>query len=124
MDLAVKKILIIDDDLDILELAKERLSFHGYKVSIAKDGEEGLRKAGAESPDLILLDIIMPRVDGFTVLRRLQADQATRRIPVIMLSAKGETDYLMEGQSCGATDYFIKPCDWQLLLKYLKKYLD
>ncbi|MDD5584216.1 MAG: response regulator [Candidatus Omnitrophica bacterium] len=119
-----KKILIVDDDSEILEMTKIRLGSHGYKVLIAKDGVDGLRQVQKEKPDLILLDIVMPKMDGFEVLRRLQADSATRRIPVIMLSAKGETKTLMEGEHYGATDYFIKPCDWQELLKYLKKYLD
>jgi DNA-binding response OmpR family regulator len=119
-----KKILIIDDDLEILELAKKRLSAYGYSVSIAKDGFEGLMKARAEKPDLILLDIVMPKLDGFAVLSQVRASPDISTTPVIMLSAKAESNFVMESQNSGAIDYFIKPCDWQELLHYIKRYLD
>ncbi|MBU2103063.1 MAG: response regulator [Candidatus Omnitrophota bacterium] len=119
-----KKILIIDDDAEILEIAKTRLGAHGYKVFIANDGFEGLALARAQMPDLILLDIIMPKLDGFAVLAQLRASSHTSIVPVIMLTAKSESTSVMESQTSGATDYFIKPCDWQELLRYIKRYLD
>ena len=120
----MKKILIIDDDADILELTQKRLERYGYRVLAAKDGAQGLIKVREEKPDLILLDIVMPNQDGFTILRELKKSEATRRIPVIMLTAKSETKSIFEGEEYGAIDYFIKPCDWQELVRYIRKYLD
>ena len=119
----MKKILVVDDDPEILELTKKGLEANGYKAILALDGVEGLNKAMEEKPDLILLDIIMPNKDGFEMLRELKANAFTRDIPVIMLSAKGETDFLLKGEKFGAVDYFIKPCDWQELLNHIKRYV-
>ena len=118
----MKKILVVDDEPEILEMTQKRLEKSGYRVLTAADGKEGIRKAVEEKPDLILSDIIMPGIDGFTMLRELRNNASTSSIPVIMLSAKGEADSLLKGQNFGAVDYFIKPCDWDELLKYIKKY--
>ncbi len=119
----MNKILVIDDEPEILELTGKFLRNHGYKVFTALDAKEGLDKVNREKPDLILLDIIMPHKDGFTLLRELQANDSTRQIPVIILSAKGESKSIIEAQQLGALDYFIKPCDGPQLLKYIKKYI-
>jgi DNA-binding response OmpR family regulator len=119
----MKKILIVDDDPDIIELTKKGLEASGYKVTAACDGVEGLKKAIEEKPDLILLDIIMPKKDGFAMLKDLKENKATSDIPVIMLSAKGETDALLKSEKFGVVDYFIKPCDWDELLNYIKRYV-
>ena len=119
----MRKILVIDDNQEIVELTKKRLEVSGYSVITAGGGLEGLDKVRNEKPDLIILDIIMPDKDGFEVLKELKKEEATRRIPVIMLSAKSETSSLLNGEEYGAIDYFIKPCDWQEILKYIKKYL-
>lgn len=119
----MKKILVVDDEPEVVEMTRKRLEKSGFKVLTALDAKEGLKRVYADEPDLILLDIIMPNKDGFTMLRELKNDVSTSSIPVIVLSAKGEYDALLKGENFGAIDYFIKPCDWAELLKYIKKYV-
>jgi len=121
--MAKNKILVIDDEPEVVELLKKRLERIGYQVITATDGMGGFKKACEQKPDLILLDIIMPEVDGLTVLRRLRAEEATCEIPVIMVTAKGRTDSIFEAQRYRATDYIIKPFEWSELLKLIKRYL-
>ncbi len=116
------KILAVDDEPEVLEFLQKRLEKYGYAVITAGDGVEGIQSSRKENPDLILLDIMMPHKDGMTMLRELQADESTRRIPVIMVTAKGETNSVLEGQSFGATDYIIKPFDFDELLRYIRRY--
>jgi DNA-binding response OmpR family regulator len=118
----MKTVLVVDDEQEILDFTQKRLKRWGYRVLTARDGDEGFEKALRDKPDLILLDIRMPKKDGFELLRELKSEASTRLIPVIMLSAKGETSSLRSGLGGGAIDYFIKPCDWEKLLQYIKKY--
>jgi len=119
----MNKILVVDDDLEILDLTKKLLERNGYAVSIARNAEECLAEIRKERPDLIILDIIMPERDGISLLNELKGTDSTWDIPVVMLSAKGATNSLFEAQQEGALDYFIKPCNWDQLLAYIKKYL-
>jgi DNA-binding response OmpR family regulator len=119
----VYKILVIDDEPDITWSLKKILQGRGYQVITAENGIEGLEKASEEKPDLILLDIMMPRKNGYKVLRELKSDDQTREIPVIFLSVKSETSSLLEGKRLHATDYIIKPYKTEELIKYIKKYL-
>jgi DNA-binding response OmpR family regulator len=121
--IAKNKILVIDDEPEVVELLKKRLERAGYQIITATDGIEGFKRACEQKPDLILLDIIMPEVDGLTVLRRLKTEEATREIPVVMVTAKGFTDSLFEAQRYGAIDYIIKPFQWNELLRFIKRYL-
>jgi DNA-binding response OmpR family regulator len=121
--IARQKILVVDDDHDIVEMLTLGLSRTGYEVASAYGGNEGLAVARRQLPDLILLDVIMPDKNGFEVLAELKKDEATRTIPVVMLSARGESSALMEGQLQGAIDYLIKPCSWEDLLKYVRRYI-
>jgi DNA-binding response OmpR family regulator len=116
------KILLVDDEPDVLEILSKKLEAAGFLTARASDGNEGVKKTREEKPDLVLLDIMMPNKDGFTMLRDLQSDADLRRIPVIMVSAKSEVDSLFEGRDLGATDYLIKPVNFEELLKYIKKY--
>lgn len=116
-------ILIIDDDPEIVEFTQKRLERKGYRVIGALDGNAGIAAARKEKPDLILLDIMMPGKDGYEVLRELKDDPKTRATPVIMLTAQSGSGSVMECQECGAADYFIKPFDWEELLRYIKKYI-
>ena len=102
------RILIIEDEEGIRKFMK-RILEPGYEVHMASNGAEGLKQARWVHPDLILLDIRMPGLDGLTVLAKLKANEQTRMIPVIIVSAKGETDTLLEGQRGGAVDQLIKP---------------
>ena len=116
------KILIVDDEPDVIEFLKKRLEASDFDVVSAGDGVEGLEKAREMKPDLILLDVIMPRKDGFKMLGELRSDETTCGIPVIMLTAKGEADSIFRGQELGAMDYIIKPFQFEELLKFIRKY--
>ena len=117
-----KKILVIDDEAHMVELLRERLGRNGYEVISAADGLEGLEKANKENPDLILLDIMMSGMDGFEVLRKLRSGPETKNIPVIMLTAKADTDSIFRAEDLKSTDYIIKPFDFKELLDLIEKY--
>lgn len=103
-----KKILIIEDDKFLRELIAQKLIKEGYEVDGAIDGEEGLKKIKKDKPDLILLDLILPGVDGFEVLARTKEDPKVSTIPVIILSNLGQKDDVEKGLKLGAVDYLIK----------------
>ena len=105
---ASKRILIIDDTKDILMVVSRRLQSWGYQPLTASSGEEGLKLAEEQLPDLILLDIMMPKMKGREVCARLKANPKTQRIPVIFLTALGLTDHIKGGMDLGAADYLVK----------------
>ena len=109
-----KRILIVDDDDEIRELLEFDIAQSGYFVDTAKDGLEGLNKALNNTYDLILLDVMMPRMNGFDVCKNIR--QAKLAIPILMLTAKGTIDDKTEGFDCGADDYLVKPFDIQEVL--------
>ena len=104
--MANEKILVVDDDANICELLRLYLTKEGYQVTVANDGEEGLEKFNAVKPDMVLLDVMMPRMDGLEVCRRIRKAGNT---PVMMLTAKGETFDKVLGLELGADDYLVKP---------------
>ena len=104
-----KKILVVDDEADILNLLDYNLERAGFEVHTAKDGPEALDLAGKKAPDLILLDIMLPDMEGTEVLKRLKERESTRGIPVVMLTAKGEEVDKIVGFELGAEDYITKP---------------
>lgn len=106
-----KRILVVDDDPTALRLIGYSLQQEGYDVLTAANGLDGLTQARQLHPDLIILDIMMPDLDGFEVCRRLRADPATRRLPVLMLTAKGQVADKVAGFRAGADDYLVKPAD-------------
>ena len=103
-----RRILLCEDDRFLRKAAEARLRQHGFTVFTATDGEESLRVAREQIPDLILLDLIMPKVQGFEVLRRLKADAATAGIPVVVLSNLGQDRDVEQATALGATAYFVK----------------
>jgi len=103
-----KTILIIEDDKFLRELIGQKLVREGYDISEAIDGEEGIKKIKTEKPDLILLDLILPGIDGFEVLSRMKADEKLAKIPVIILSNLGQREEIERGLKLGANDYMIK----------------
>lgn len=116
----MKKILIIEDDDHIIELLKFNVENNGYDVSVAMDGNEGLNKAINELPDLILLDLMLPGIDGIDICKRLKNKDRTKDIPIIMLTAKGhETDKIL-GLEIGADDYMTKPFSVRELMTRIK----
>jgi DNA-binding response OmpR family regulator len=102
-------VLAADDDEDILALVAFRLERSGYTVLQARDGEEALELARAERPDLAVLDVMMPKLDGFELTRRLRADEATSRMPIILLTARAQDADVQQGFDAGADDYLRKP---------------
>jgi DNA-binding response OmpR family regulator len=111
-----KKILIVDDEDDILHFLELVLREKGYEVATASGGHEALTKAQLERPDLVLLDIMMPQMDGWEVLKLLRVDEGTSQIPVAMLSARTEAKDRVQGLQEGAIDYICKPFSLQELL--------
>ncbi len=103
-----KKILIIEDDKFLRELISRKVSDEGFDVAEAVDGEEGVKKVKTEKPDLILLDLILPGIDGFEVLSRTKEDLNSASIPVIILSNLGQKEEVEKGLKLGAVDYLIK----------------
>jgi signal transduction histidine kinase len=110
-----KKILIVDDTIDTVDLLRKRLRAEGYDTAEAYDGEECLKLVDAYSPDLIILDIMMPKLDGYEVCRRLKADECNRYIPVLMLTAKSDVEDKVKGLDTGADDYIPKPFNYKEL---------
>jgi CheY-like chemotaxis protein/MinD-like ATPase involved in chromosome partitioning or flagellar assembly len=106
-----KRILVVDDDSTALRLIGYSLQQEGYDVVTASNGSDGLSQARKQGPDLIVLDVMMPDLDGFEVCRRLRADPATSRLPIIMLTAKGQVSDRVAGFRAGADDYVVKPAD-------------
>jgi len=106
-----KKILIVDDSKTSQFLERTVLKKASYDVITAADGEEGVLKARAERPDLVLMDVVMPKMSGFQALRVLRAGLETRDIPVIMVTTRGEGANVEEGFETGCTDYVTKPVD-------------
>ncbi|MDP3984131.1 MAG: response regulator, partial [Acidimicrobiia bacterium] len=104
-----ERILVVDDDPDILQVVKINLELEGYEVDTAEDGREALDKAIADPPQLILLDIMMPRMDGLTALRRIRSHGTTGNTSVILLTARGLPEDRVRGLELGADDYITKP---------------
>jgi two-component system alkaline phosphatase synthesis response regulator PhoP/two-component system response regulator VicR len=116
-----KKILVVDDERHIVRLVQVNLEKAGYEVVTASDGVEALEKVPAENPDMIVLDVMMPRMNGFDVLKKLQADPATQEIPVIMLTAKAQDADIFKGWSSGVSSYLTKPFNPMELLVFVQR---
>lgn len=119
-----KKVLIIEDEESLAQMYQTKFEYEGYEVVVATDGSEGIEKAKKEKPDIILLDIILPKKDGFMVLKELKADKLTASITVIMLTNLGQDEDMAKGKKLGAIDYLVKAnlTPAQLIDK-VKKYL-
>jgi len=118
-----KKILVIEDDKHIVELIQFNLQASHYEVITAFDGKEGLMKALSMNPDLIVLDIMIPEIDGLGVLNRLRVEEATKRLPIIMLTAKSSEMDKIVGLEIGADDYITKPFSINELVARVKAHL-
>ena len=116
------KILVIEDDAGIRALIQHALE-GAYDVSQAADGAEGIKQARWVQPNLILLDLRMPGMDGIEVLAQLKGSKDTSGIPVVIVSGKGDTDALLDGQRAGAVDHIIKPFDIPDLFKVIHRYI-
>ncbi|MFW6146843.1 MAG: response regulator [Thermodesulfobacteriota bacterium] len=121
--MAKKKILVVDDEEDILELLKYNLSRDGYQVVCTTSGEKTLSLVETETPDLILLDLMLPGMDGLEVARRLKDKPNTHNVPIVMLTAKGEEADIVAGLELGADDYVTKPFSPRILLARVRAVL-
>lgn len=121
--MAQKKILLVDDEVDFVEVLRVRLENNNYEVIVAYDGEEGLEKAEREAPDLIILDIMLPKISGFDVCRKLKVDENFKNIPVIMLSAKFQANDIKFGMAMGADAYITKPFEPDVLIGKMQELL-
>ncbi len=118
-----KKVLLAEDEKNVILGVRTCLDAVGYQVEIVEDGEEALNAVRREHPDLILLDLLMPKIDGFEVLKVLKGDEATKHIPIIVLTAKAEEEDRQRAMDLGANDYMTKPFKPQDLWDRLKHYL-
>ncbi len=119
-----KRILVVDDEIYIVHILEFSLTMEGYSVLTASDGEEALKLIEQERPDLIVLDIMMPKLDGYEVCRRLRQDDQLGNLPVILLSAKGRPVDREAGLQAGADDYIAKPFSPRKLLEKIRELLD
>jgi len=120
---AKKKILVVEDEADVASVLAMLLETQGYETILAKDGPAALEKARSEKPDLILLDVMLPKMDGFKVARMLKFDENFRHIPIIMLTAKIQEKDRRTGIETGADAYVTKPFDNSVLLQRISEIL-
>jgi DNA-binding response OmpR family regulator len=118
-----KKILLVDDSSTVLLMERMILSKSEYDVVTARDGQEGVEKALAEKPDLILMDVVMPRMDGFEACKKLREQEGTKSIPVIMVTTRGELSSVESGYASGCNDYVTKPINGLELLAKVRSCL-
>ena len=116
-------ILVVDDDVVNRDILKTRLEAAGYRVTEAENGEEGINRAQQSPPDLIILDVMMPKVDGLLACRILKSGEKTRNIPIVMLTARSQQMEELRGWESGADEYLTKPCDHQRLLEIVAQFL-
>jgi DNA-binding response OmpR family regulator len=118
-----KKILLVDDSSTVILMEKMILAKSPYDLVIAKDGQEGVEKAATEKPDLILMDVMMPRMTGFEACKRLRSQGSTAKIPVILVTTRGEEQSVKSGYESGCNDYITKPINGGELLSKVRGYL-
>jgi twitching motility two-component system response regulator PilG len=121
---AKKKILIVEDEESLLKLESILLTSKGYEVQGVGDGRAALEAISRSKPDLVLLDIMLPEIDGFEVCRRIKADDETRHIPVIMLTAKKSREDMARGEQVGADWYITKPFKSAMVIETIQRFID
>lgn len=118
------KILVVDDDPAVRRLLSQALELEGYSVVIASDGEEALRELPGAAPEVVVLDIMMPRMNGLDVLERIRRDPATATLPVILLTARSSKEDVWDGWQRGVDYYMTKPFDVEELLRFIQHVLE
>lgn len=118
-----KKILIVEDEESLLKLESILLTSRGYEVKGVADGQAALDAIGVMKPDLVLLDIMLPEIDGFEVCRQIKSNEATRHIPVIMLTAKKSREDMARGEQVGADWYITKPFKSAMVIETIQRFL-
>ena len=117
----MKKILLVDDSQTVLLMEQMILSKHRYEIFTAVNGEEAVQKAAAEHPDLIVMDVVMPKMDGFEACRAIRSQESTGRVPIIMVTTRGENTNVETGFASGCSEYVTKPIN---SLEFLSKVLE
>ncbi len=118
-----KKILVVDDEIDLVETVRFPLEMEGFNVLVSYNGEDALNQARRENPDLIILDLMLPKLDGYKVCRLLKFDERYKHIPILMLTAKTQEKDKILGKETGADEYITKPFEMDDLLGKVKKHL-
>lgn len=118
-----KKVLVVDDNQDAINILSAILKKAGYLVGVAKDGQEALQKLNSDIPSLILLDVMMPKMDGYEVCKAIKTNPAVSQIPILMISAKTDGVSQKRGLELGAADYLMKPIQPNEILRKVKQYL-
>jgi DNA-binding response OmpR family regulator len=119
----LKKILVVDDEVDLVETVRFPLEMEGFDVLVSYNGEDALNQARKESPDLIILDLMLPKLDGYKVCRLLKFDERYKHIPILMLTAKTQEKDKTLGMDSGANEYITKPFEMDYLMEKVKAYL-
>jgi DNA-binding response OmpR family regulator len=118
-----RKILLVEDEEDLLATMRIRLEANNYSVITAVDGQEALDKARGQSPDLIVLDLMLPKIDGYKVCRMLKFDEKYKKIPIVIVTARAQEEDIQLGMEVGANAYFTKPIDSKKLLEKIEELL-
>jgi two-component system alkaline phosphatase synthesis response regulator PhoP len=118
-----KKILVVDDEVDLVETVRFPLELEGFNVLVSYNGEDALTQARKENPDLIILDLMLPKLDGYKVCRLLKFDERYKHIPILMLTAKTQEKDKILGKETGADEYITKPFEMDDLMEKVKGYL-
>jgi two-component system alkaline phosphatase synthesis response regulator PhoP len=118
-----KKILVVDDEVDLVETVRFPLEMEGFDVLVSYNGEDALNQARKENPDLIILDLMLPKLDGYKVCRLLKFDERYKHIPILMLTAKTQEKDKTLGKETGADEYITKPFEMDYLMEKVKAYL-
>jgi DNA-binding response OmpR family regulator len=119
-----KKILVVDDEVDLVETVRFPLELEGFDVLVSYNGEDALSQARKEKPDLIILDLMLPKLDGYKVCRLLKFDERYKHIPILMLTAKTQEKDKILGKETGADEYITKPFEMDYLMEKVKAYLN
>jgi len=119
-----KKILVVDDEVDLVETVRFPLEMEGFDVLVSYNGEDALNQARKEKPDLIILDLMLPKLDGYKVCRLLKFDERYKHIPILMLTAKTQEKDKVLGKETGADEYITKPFEMDYLMEKVKAYLN
>ena len=122
--MAVKRILIVDDEPDIVETVKFSLELEGYHCLVSYDGLEAIEKVHQEMPDLIILDVRLPKKNGYQVCRLLKFDEKYKHIPILLLTARAQQSDRLIGKQTGADEYITKPFEMDELVRSVKRYLE
>ena len=121
--MASRKILLVDDSETVLQMEQMILAKSSYELILARDGEEGVAKALTTQPDLILMDVVMPKMNGFEAVKQLRENAQTRSVPIVMVTSKAEAESMETGYQTGCSDYIIKPIDQLELMMKVKNLL-